>query len=273
MVVYIEYAFLENTLFDFALLSLSFLLCKTKTAWWKILISACIGGVFAVVFPLILLPNALLIFLKIAVGFLLCLLAFPRIKNRKEWGRYALNVGVFFFLTFVYGGALTALFSAIFPQKTPIFLVVLGFALLSLLTLVLVKKLYQKRKLFQGIYSCEILYKQRVFALLGYLDSGNLASKNGLPVCFLSPAVFYDIFGEEILFQTEEEKDEDGGQVRDEMVIATMSGERKVQLFRARIKVKIPSMESREIEVYFTPSKHMLNREYQVLLNVGIIKG
>ena len=54
---------------------------------------------------------------------------------------------------------------------------------------------------------------------------------------------------------------------------STMSGERKVQLFRARIKVKIPPVESKEIEVYFTPSKHMLNREYQVLLNVGIIKG
>ena len=272
MVVYIEYAFLENTLFDFVLLSLSFLLCKTKTVWWKTIISACVGGVFAVIFPLILLPNVLLIFLKIAVGFLLCLLAFPRIKNKKEWGGYALNVGVFFFLTFLYGGALTALFSAVFPQKTPIFLVALGFALLSLLTLLLFKKLYQKRKVFQGIYPCEIRYKQRNFALLGYLDSGNLASKNGLPVCFLSPDIFYDIFGEEILFDGAQ-NGIDRGQVRDEMVITTMSGERRVQLFRARINVQIPPMESREVEVYFTPSKHILKREYQVLLNVGIIKG
>ena len=63
MVVYIEYAFLENTLFDFALLCLSFLLCKTKIVWWKTLISACAGGVFAVFFPLICLPEILLILL------------------------------------------------------------------------------------------------------------------------------------------------------------------------------------------------------------------
>ncbi|MBQ7912611.1 MAG: sigma-E processing peptidase SpoIIGA [Clostridia bacterium] len=273
MVVYIEYAFLENSLFDFALLSLSFLICKTKITWWKTLISACVGGVFAVIFPLILLPQILLIFLKIAVGFLLCFISFPRIKNKKEWGRYALNSGVFFFLTFLYGGALTALFSAIFPQKTPIFLVALGFALLSALTLLIVRKIYQKRTVFQSIYACEILYHGQIFALSGYLDSGNLASKNGVPVCFLSPDIFYDIFGEEILFQAEDKNNEGEGRIRDEMVIFTMSGERRVQLFRARIKVQIPSVESRQIEVYFTPSKHMLNREYQVLLNAGIIKG
>ena len=269
MVVYIEYVFLENTLFDFALLSLSFLLCKTKTAWWKILISACVGGVFAVVYPLILLPQVLLVILKIAVGLLLCFLPFPRIKNKKEWGRYALNAVVFFLVTFLYGGALTALLSAFFPQKTPVGWVVLGFAVLSVIACFAVQKLYQKRKVFQYIYPCKIAYNQQKISLLGYMDSGNLASKNGLPVCFLAPDVFYDLFGEAILFK----KGQGEGQVCDEMAISTMAGERKIQLFRAKLTVQFSVHKSCEVEAYFAAATNMINREYQLLLNAKIIEG
>lgn len=273
MVVYIEYAFLENTLFDFALLCLSFLLCKTKIVWWKTLISACAGGVFAVFFPLICLPEILLILLKIAVGFLLCLIAFPPIKTKKDGGRYALNTLVFFFLTFVYGGALTALFSAIFPKKMPIFLVALGFALLSILTLLIVKKLYQKRAFFRYIYPCKVAYNKRAFSVLGYLDSGNLASKNGAPVCFLSPDIFYDLFGEEILFKKEAKNSQGRGQVCDEIAITTMSGKKRVRLFKGELEIYISREKRLKTQVYFCPSNNMINREYKLLLNAGIIEG
>lgn len=273
MVVYIEYAFLENTLFDFALLCLSFLLCKTKIVWWKMLISACAGGIFAVFFPLICLPEILLSLLKITVGFLLCLIAFPPIKTKKDGGRYALNVGVFFFLTFVYGGALTALFSAVFPKKTPIFLVAFSFAFLSMLTLLIVKKIYEKRAVFRYIYPCKIAYNKRAFSVLGYMDSGNLARKNGVPVCFLSPDIFYDLFGEIILFNEEVKMDESRGQVCNEMAITTMSGEKKVRLFKGEIEVCISAEKTLKKQVYFCPSNNMINREYKVLLNAGIIEG
>ena len=153
------------------------------------------------------------------------------------------------------------------------FLVVLGFAVLSALTLILIRRLYEKRRVFQHIYTCEIRYKQRALSLLGYMDSGNLASKNGLPVCFLSPDVFYELFGEEILYENGLKNQECGGQVCYEMVITTMSGERKVRLFRAELSLQISSAEIRKTEVYFTPSKHIINREYQLLLNASIIKG
>jgi hypothetical protein len=268
MVVYFEYVFIENFCLDFTLLTLSFLLCKTKIAWWKMVISAILGAGFALVYPLLLLPQILLIFLKITAGFLLCLLPFPRIKNKKEWGRYALNAGVFFAVTFLYGGALTALFSAIFPQKTPVFWVVIGFALLSVCTVVIIRKLYEKRKNFRWIYPCKISYLQRTAFALGYLDSGNLASKNGVLVCFLSPDLFYDIFGEEILLFN----GKGGGQVCDEMVISTMSGDRKARLILARLEVEISPRKKVETEVYFCPSANMINREYKLLLNAGIIR-
>lgn len=269
MAVYIEYAFLENFLFDFALLTLAFLLCRTKIVWWKIVISSILGGIFAIAYPLLALPEVLLFILKIGVGFLLCLIPFPHIKNKKDGGRYALNVGVFFFLTFLYGGALTALFSAIFPQKTPVFWVALGFAVLSYLSIIIIRKVYQKRTVFQYIYPCEILYGKRVVAVLGYLDSGNLASKNGLSVCFLSPDVFYDIFVNEQC----NEREKSMGQVCDEMVISTMAGERKIKLFSARLEVEISPTEKIKTQVYFCPSKNMINREYKLLLNARIFNG
>lgn len=231
-------------------------------------LSGMLGAGFALVYPLLLLPQILLIFLKIAVGFLLCLLPFPRLKTKKDLKKFALNAGIFFALTFLYGGALTALFSALFPQKTPVFWVVIGFAVLSVCTFLLVQKIYEKRKLFQHIYACEIIYNQKITKTLGFRDSGNLASKNGVPVCFVSPDIFYDVFGEEILFQ----KPIDGGQVFDEMVFTTMSGEKKARIYMAKLRVEISGKEKVEINAYFCLSANMLNREYKVLLNAGIIR-
>ena len=184
------------------------------------------------------------------------------------WKKYAVNAGVFFALTFLFGGALTALFSAIFPQKTPIIWVVIGFAVLSVFTFILSRKLYEKRRIFRQIYACEICYAQRRVRVFGYIDSGNLASKNGLPVCFLSPDIFYDIFGAEIFF----ENSECGGQVCDEMVISTMAGQRKVRLFTAHLQVEISKTEKVEMQAYFCLSANMINREYKLLLNAGIIR-
>ncbi len=272
MIVYVEYAFLENTLFDFALLCMAALLCNVKITWWKTLLSAGLGGVFAVLFPLLALPNFLLLFLKIAVGFLLCLAAFPRLKTKKDGGRYALNVALFFILTFLYGGALTALFSNLFHGKIPVFIVVTGFAFFSLLLLLLARKFREKRAVYRHIYDCAILYKQRVTAVLGYMDSGNLASKNGVPVCFLSADVFYDIWGEELAFATLSKNGEDVGQVCDEMQISTMSGEKRIKLFLAVIEICLPSGEKVQKQVYFSPSANMINREYKLLLNAAVIR-
>lgn len=272
MTVYFEYVLIENFCLDFALLALAFSFCKTKITWWKMVISGGVGGVFALLYPLLILPEFLLIFLKIAVGFLLCFISFPRIKNRKDAGKYLLNAGVFFALTFLYGGALTALFSAIFPKKVPAFLVVIGFAFLSLFSLLLIKKLYQKRALFQHIYRCEIFYNQKTAQVLGYQDSGNLASKNGLPVCFLSPDVFYVLWGEEFLCEQIKKTEKCTGQVCDEMVISTMSGEKKVRLYKGDLEVCVSSQKRIRAQVYFVPSTNMINREYKLLLNAGIIK-
>ena len=148
MSVYIEYAFAENFLLDGVLLWLSLRIARCKIVTGKLLLSALLGGVFALVFPLLVLPVFFSYLLKFAVGFLLCMVAFPRLKTKNEWGRYALSSACFFSLAFFFGGALTA----IFPKISPL-LFALGFFVLSLFILLFMKKMSKKNALFKNIYT------------------------------------------------------------------------------------------------------------------------
>ena len=263
MIVYVEYAFLQNFFFDGALLCLSFVACKVPIKWGKIVFSATCGGIFALLYPLLRLPIFLGLFFKIAVGFLLCLLAFERIKNKKEWGRYALSAVLFFLLTFTFGGALTALQTALNVSILPKTLVICAFFALCAVVGMVLAKLYQKKRLYAYIYPCKMHANGKEKALQGYIDSGNLASKDGLPVCFLVPDVFYDIFGEEMLFCE--------GQVCDEIKIKTMSGERFVRVKQGEIEVKLGEKTLKK-QVYFALAANMIGREYQILLSARFLE-
>ena len=261
MVVYVEYAFLENFCFDGALLCLALAASKASLSRRRIVFAAACGGFFALLYPLLDLPTVAALILKIAVGFLLCLLAFGRIKSKKEWGRYALSSFLFFFLTFAFGGALSALQTALRLSALPQLLILGGFCVLCVCTSILIAKIYQKRRLHTYIYACKVLANGKIKEVFGYFDSGNLASKNSLPVCFVTPDIFYELFGEEILFC--------GGQVRDELQIATMSGEKTIPLFQGEIEIKTGA-ERLQKRVYFAQGANMISREYQILLNARI---
>ena len=262
MEIYIEYAFLENFLFDGALLTLALFATKTKIKWWRILFSACVGAVFAILFPLLRLPKLLGTFLKIAVGFLLCMLAFGRLKTKKEWGRYALTSIFFFCLSFGFGGTLLGVYGQFGESayRMPSVAVFIGFVALAGVAILLIRKLYARRAVFQSVYSCKIYNGEKQIQTQGFLDSGNLARKNDLPVCFASPDLIYELFGEEIITK-------EAGQVCDEMQITTLAGEKTVPLYKGQIEI-----EGRKIQVYFAASMNMIGREYKVLLHSCLLE-
>lgn len=257
MVIYIEYAFLENFFFDGTLLTLALFASKTKIRYWRILLSACIGAVFAILFPLLRLPDFFGAIFKITVGFLLCMLAFGRLKTKKEWGRYALTSVFFFCLSFGFGGTLLGIYGQFgeISYRMPSVAVVFGFAVLSGFAVLLIRKLYARRTIFQNVYPCKIRNGEKCIQAQGFLDSGNLAMKDGVPVCFLSPELIFDLF-----FTGGE------GQVCDEMQITTLAGVKTVSLYKAELEV-----EGRKIQVYFAPSKNMIKRDYKILLNFRVI--
>lgn len=269
MTVYIEYAFLENFLFDGVLLSLALFASKTKIRLLKLIFASALGGVFALVFPLLSLPVFFSSLLKISVGFLLCLVSFGRVKTKKEWGRYALTAGLFFFFTFAFGGALTGVYDGFLSgggeaEGVPAWFVFCGFSLLTFAVLLLIRKIYQKRGLHAFIYPCEASFGGKTVRAEGYLDSGNLATKNGLPVCFLSPDLLYDLYADENGFC--------GEQVCDELVLTTVAGEKKTPLYKGELRIKTEEGICKIEEVYFAAAANIIGREYKLILNVKTLE-
>ncbi len=265
MTVYIEYAFLENFLLDGALLWLSLIATRTSVKPILLLVAAGLGGVFAVVFPLLSLSVWLGSILKFAVGFFLCMVAFGKICNKKQWGRYALTVAFFFTFTFSFGGALLSAVHSFSLSRLPNVAVWVGFIFLSVAALLFIAKMYKRRAVERQIYPCIVLLGEKKAQVRGFWDSGNLAKKNGLPVCFLSADILYNLCGQDIIFGGRER-----GQSRDEMTISTMSGERKVPLYKGKLQVITDGKNSVEQEVYFALSTNMISREYKLILQADV---
>ena len=118
------------------------------------------------------------------------------------------------------------------------------------------KKLYQRRNLARLIYPCELRKGDRQVRAEGYLDSGNLAKKNGVPICFVNAEVFFDLFGVNAF--------DDGD---DELKIATVTGEKKIKLFLLD-ELWIYSGKERNIvnKPYCAVSPALQGKEYGVLL-------
>ena len=89
--VYIEYAFLENFALDWALTFLAFKLSRSPTTARRLLLSACLGGIFAILYPVlnaIPLLKPLGVLGKIGFPFLACLVGAGYGKRKKHRGRY-----------------------------------------------------------------------------------------------------------------------------------------------------------------------------------------
>ena len=252
MEIYIEYAFLENFIYDGGLLCLSLLASRTELRWKKICFSACMGGLFALIFPLLKLSSGLSVLLKIFIGMLLCMFAFSPLKTKKEWGRYAFTTILFFCFSFGFGGTLLGVYG-VSGKKVPSFLIFPAFFLLFLFSIWLIARLYAQKERFQGIYACIITIKGKKIRADGFFDSGNLARKEGFPVCFVSADILYEII-------------EAGGQVCDEMQICTISGKKRVCLYAGKITVQGKTMQA-----YFAPSGNRIWKNYKILLNNACI--
>ena len=251
MLVYVEYAFFYNFLIDGVLLRLALWAVRRKKCWLNVLFAACLGGAVALLFPFLTLPPILSFLLKIAVGCLLCLLAFGRVKNKKQWGMYALSCTFFFVFTFAFGGAIVGIFGEN-PKKT---IVILSVAALGALSLALIEKMYEKRAISQHVYDCVLQNKDKSLCVAGFYDSGNLATHKGLPVCFLSVDVFYDLFVDEL-----------SNNLMEELAFSTVGGDKKTGVTKGEITITLSKKERLRGDVYFAPSTNMVLREYKLLL-------
>ena len=242
MTVYIECVIIENFFYDFILLWCACALSKIRLQWPKLVLSAFFGGVFAVFYPLLVLPYFLGVTLKISVGFLLVFIAVPK----KEHSRYGLSVFFFYLCAFCFAGGSYAFGRG---YVLPCFL------LFALICMTLGKKIYQSMRFSAQLTACKLYYRGKEWGVTGYLDSGNLARYNGLPVCFISAELFLRLY------------EEDRGQVLEEMRISTLAGSKKVRVFYAEISVSGKEKQP----VYLGVSGNIIKKRYEVLLSSEMI--
>ena len=259
MTAYIEYVFLENFLLDGLLLLGACRVTKTRVRYGALAMAGAVGGGYSLLSPFIRLPMLLTTLLKFCVGACLCLLVYGRVRNKKEWGRYAFFCGAFFLFTFVCGGFLLSLWNGL-PNKPPFLCVLVAVCVAVGMAEAFSRSVWKKRKLYACIYDCVIEVDGKKVTARGYLDSGNLAKVDGLPVCFLDPETFYLAFGEQVI----------GGQRQEKTSIATMSGVREITVYKGELLVK-NKQGARTKQVYFSMAKNMLFREYEILLSACMI--
>ncbi len=258
---------MQNFLLDGALVWLSLKGSKTPIKWQKILFSSLFGAVFAICYPMLGLGKALGFILKISAGILLCMLAFGRLKNKREWGRFGIFSALFFCLSFAFGGAIFSGAQYFSGEWIKTLLTPICFLLLSAASLLLIRKIYKKRAVWQHVYECKVINGEKSVSALGFLDSGNMATKNGVPVCFLSPERAYELWSEEWLFQ-----EKDRGQVWDELQISTLAGTKKTPLMKGSLEIRTEEGVRQIKEVYFAVSPNMISKEYTMLLHSRILE-
>ncbi len=262
MVVYVEYAFLENFLVDFALLYLALLVARCKIGKIRLICAACVGACEAIVFPLFSLPVALAYLVKLVGGVILVLIAVSGGRAKT----YAVASLAFFFFTFAFGGLLTAAYSffdapyvegnGYLIEGAPVGLILGGVGVFFIVCAWLVKAGYKFVKLQQKTVDCTLVHGGRQVKWKGLIDSGNLLSYHGAPVSVLSPVAALALFSGEKAFV---------GSVW----VTTVHGTKRLRL----LKCERVTIGKRVIEgAYFALSDVKL-KGYQMILHTAWLEG
>lgn len=258
MELYIEYVFFENFLVDGFLLYLSFFLLKRKIYPLRLLLSSALGGAFALVYPLLVLPDFWQNFLKFCVGVLLAIVG----SRENGVSRYAINCFCFLLLSAAFAGLLTAFFPSFSynekgdfrSSRLPAYLLFFGGVIFAIPLFKSVRAIYRHQKKASFLFDCKIFIGKNSVVARGFSDSGNLARYEGRPVCFLKPKLLLKLI--------------EVGQVWNEMEISTVSGVKKIKVFKAeKLWIYLDGKPNIIENVYLSPSDSLEGREYEILLN------
>ncbi len=262
MVVWIELALLENFLIDGVLLFLSLKCAGARVRWFPLVFSSLAGAGQAVVFPLLRLPAWCAYAVKVLGGILLVVLA-VRTKRPKE---YVVATVAFFFFTFALGGALTAAYSffgiekadgnGYIVEQAPVGLVLGGAAAFAIAAFYAIRAAYRTVKLKRCLVECTLTAGDREVKWRGYADSGNRLRFRGEPVCVVSAAAIFALFGR-------------GAAAVGRIEIGTVNGKRDAPVFLCE-KMRVGNAERENV---FLTVGDVDSGEYQMILHTALMEG
>lgn len=191
MVVYVEYALVENFLLDGSLLYLSLKFCRLRVRRIALFLSALTGSVFAVLFPLLPLTGVVAYLVRFAFGCVLCFVVSPA-RSVKKTGIFT---AVFYLLTFSLGGALLAGYSFfgisytesggyLFSQ-TPFGVVLGGLVVFFIAAGKIGKYFFSRARAAKVSRRCRLCSSVGALEGEGLADTGNLVTFRGEPVCLV----------------------------------------------------------------------------------------
>lgn len=192
MEVYIESVILNNFIMDYMLLLLSRRCLRLGVKRLRIVFSAFLGTVFAIITPLFSMNKAFTFIVKILQGALIVLFC-GRFYSIKVYVRCFY---LFLFFTFSFGGAVYGLFYLsgirydVFLRASDqaIHTVVLsvGFVVF-VISDKMIKKLYVRKEVANFMRVCELEINGKKYKANGFLDSGNRLRYKNEPVIISSP--------------------------------------------------------------------------------------
>lgn len=262
MVVYVEYALLENFLLDGLILYLALKIARGRVRVWRLLLAAAIGAAEAVCFPLLSVPTWCAYLLKALGGILICLVA----VSKGRFKTYVIVTAAFFLITFALGGLLTAAYSffnveyeegsGYLVEKAPVALILAGAGIFAALFAGFVKYFYRYAKLQKRIAPCALEHGGRKVKWKGLADSGNLLEFRGKPVCVFSAAAAFALFGRNL---------NEAGRIE----MKTVNGTRNSPVFECeRMQVNGKSFSG----VYLTVGE-VSSKDYQLILHTAYMEG
>lgn len=273
MEIYVEYAFIENFLLDVSLYYLALKFLKFPIKIKCVLLGGLLGAIFAVCYPILkLYAFCLAEILRVGMPFVICLCSFKRGDLKNDRGRYALSVLSFYVLSFAFAGGVygvCAIFNLDYAYVNGTIVGVplgvcfaVGVGLFAFIKRFF-KEIYKRKSKTKFFYQCELTLNEKSIRANGFLDSGNLASKNGKPICFVTPDLFFDLVGLET-----------SSLVMDELAVSTVLGNKKIKIFFLdEIKIYCDGGENIISKPYCAVKTLTGTREYKVLLGAWALEG
>ncbi len=198
MVVYVEYVLIDNFIIDYALLKATFVVLGQARSRRRLIVSAGLGSLFALILPVIERYSALLILYKIVSGLLILIIA----KRRYTFREFYLSALVFFSLTFATGGVIIGVSNLLGLEASGEVFVATVFIPVYFILKFFIKLIgyfYRKKTDLRFYYKAQISVGEKRILATAFLDTGNTLYEGNNPVILCGKGFAKKLIGDRVL--------------------------------------------------------------------------
>ena len=262
MVVYVEYALIDNFAIDYLLLKSTFVLLGKKYSSYRIALCSVLGAGLSLLTPFVESLSGVSIVIKIAIGLLIVLWS-NSFSGRKE---YALSFLFFMLLTFISGGAVSFIYSLVFKKSSEVSvgLVIIPCYLVIRLSAYVLRSVLRKKSAENLTINVEIFLGEKSEKLVGFIDTGNGLYDGDKPVIIVKKAIGLRLIGENIGILS--------GKNAKRVRVSTVTGSKELIAFDGKIKIYSGDYENIITNVTVCVSDKFIGSGYDVILHPDLLK-